>query len=63
MIKENTCLSLCRYKNTVYQSFTNGIPPEAEHLFDLPNQWPSYCGNANTGKLQFLATYLISFTL
>ncbi len=56
-------MSLCRYKNTVYQSFTNGIPPEAEHLFDLPNQWPSYCGNANTGKLQFLATYLISFTL
>jgi hypothetical protein len=37
------------YITTVYLSFTNGIPSEAEHLFDLPDQWPAYCGNANTG--------------
>ncbi|CAF4892598.1 unnamed protein product [Rotaria sp. Silwood1] len=37
------------YVNTVYLSFTHGIPSEAEHLFDLPDQWPSSCGNANTG--------------
>ncbi|CAF1252746.1 unnamed protein product [Rotaria sordida] len=35
------------YLTTVYLSFTNGIPSQAEHLFDLPKQWPSYCGNAN----------------
>ncbi|CAF1383496.1 unnamed protein product [Rotaria sordida] len=37
------------YTSTVYLPFTHGIPPEAEHLFNLPNQWPSYCGNANAG--------------
>ncbi|CAF4122628.1 unnamed protein product [Rotaria sp. Silwood2] len=37
------------YLTTVYLSFTNGIPSEAEHLFDLPDQWPAYCGNANVG--------------
>ncbi|CAF1228125.1 unnamed protein product [Adineta steineri] len=37
------------YIITTYLSFTNGIPSEAEHLFDVPKQWPSYCGNANTG--------------
>ncbi|CAF3541086.1 unnamed protein product [Rotaria socialis] len=37
------------YLTTVYLSFTNGITPEAEHLFDLPNQWFAYCGNADTG--------------
>ncbi|CAF4516314.1 unnamed protein product [Rotaria sp. Silwood2] len=37
------------YTSTVYLSFTNGIPSEAEHLFDLPEQWPSNCGNANAG--------------
>ncbi|CAF4323954.1 unnamed protein product, partial [Rotaria sp. Silwood2] len=47
------------YITTVYLSFTNGIPSEAEHLFDLPDQWPAYCGNANTGKLQFSASLLI----
>ncbi|CAF3807237.1 unnamed protein product, partial [Rotaria sp. Silwood1] len=30
------------YLTTVYLSFTNGIPSEAEHLFDLPDQWPAY---------------------
>lgn len=34
----------------MYVSFTHGIPPEAEPLFNLPNKWPSYCGNANAGK-------------
>ncbi|CAF1354996.1 unnamed protein product, partial [Rotaria sordida] len=37
------------YLTTVYLSFTNDIPSEAEHLFDLPDQWPAYCGNENTG--------------
>ncbi|CAF1533646.1 unnamed protein product, partial [Rotaria sordida] len=37
------------YTSTVYLPFTHGIPPEVEHLFNLPNQWPSYCGNANAG--------------
>ncbi|CAF1181533.1 unnamed protein product [Rotaria magnacalcarata] len=37
------------YVSTVYLSFTKGIPSETEYLFNLPNQWPSYCGNANTG--------------
>ncbi|CAF3395784.1 unnamed protein product [Rotaria sp. Silwood2] len=37
------------YISTVYLLFTHGIPSAAEHLFDLPDQWPSYCGNANTG--------------
>ncbi|CAM4773131.1 unnamed protein product [Rotaria magnacalcarata] len=37
------------YLTTVYLSFTNGITPDAEHLFDLPNQWSAYCGNADTG--------------
>ncbi|CAF4222756.1 unnamed protein product, partial [Rotaria sordida] len=40
-----------RYTSTVYLPFTHGIPSEAEHLFNLPNQWPSYCGNANTESL------------
>ncbi|CAF3815150.1 unnamed protein product [Rotaria sp. Silwood1] len=35
------------YITTVYLSFTNGIPSQAEHLFNLPVQWPGYCGNAN----------------
>jgi hypothetical protein len=43
-----------RYITTVYLSFTNGIPSEAEHLFDLPDKWPAYCGNANTGKFSVL---------
>ncbi|CAF1399589.1 unnamed protein product [Rotaria sordida] len=38
-----------KYISTVYLSFTHGIPSEAEYLFNLPNQWPSYCGNANAG--------------
>ncbi|CAF3927195.1 unnamed protein product [Rotaria sordida] len=38
-----------KYISTVYLSFTFGISPEAEKLFNLPNQWPSYCGNANSG--------------
>ncbi|CAF0869750.1 unnamed protein product [Rotaria sordida] len=37
------------YISTVYLLFTHGIPSEAEHLFDFPDQWPSYCGNENTG--------------
>ncbi|CAF4185098.1 unnamed protein product, partial [Rotaria sordida] len=37
------------YTSTVYLPFTHGIPPEVERLFNLPNQWPSYCGNANAG--------------
>ncbi|CAF1440644.1 unnamed protein product [Adineta ricciae] len=37
------------YITTVYLSFVHGIPSQAEYLFDLPKQWPSYCGNANTG--------------
>ncbi len=40
-----------RYISTVYLSYTNGIPSESEHLFDLPKQWPGYCGNANASKL------------
>ena len=43
-------LFVYRYVITVYLSFINGIPSEAEHLFDLPDHWPAYCGNANTGK-------------
>ncbi|CAF1433488.1 unnamed protein product [Rotaria sordida] len=35
------------YITIVYLSFTNGIPSQAEHLFNLPTQWPGYCGNAN----------------
>ncbi|CAF1189531.1 unnamed protein product [Adineta steineri] len=37
------------YLTTVYLSFIRGIPSEAEHLFNLPAQWPGYCGNANAG--------------
>ncbi|CAF0898497.1 unnamed protein product [Rotaria sordida] len=37
------------YIITTYLSFTHGISPDAEKLFNLPDQWPSYCGNANTG--------------
>ncbi|CAF1245987.1 unnamed protein product [Rotaria sordida] len=47
------------YLTTVYLSFTNDIPSEAEHLFDLPDQWPAYCGNANTDKLQFSTSFVI----
>ncbi|CAF4346151.1 unnamed protein product, partial [Rotaria sordida] len=39
------------YISIVCLLFTHGIPSEAEHLFDFPDQWPSYCGNANTGKV------------
>ncbi|CAF4520780.1 unnamed protein product [Rotaria sp. Silwood2] len=39
------------YTSTFYLTFIHGISPEAEHLFDLPNQWPSYCGNANTDPM------------
>ncbi|CAF3982177.1 unnamed protein product [Adineta steineri] len=39
-----------QYTSTFYLTFINGIPSEAEHLFDLPKQWPSYCGNANAGS-------------
>jgi len=46
----NNRISVNSYITTVYLSFTHGIPPAAEHLFNLPNQWPSYCGDANTGK-------------
>ncbi|CAF3807080.1 unnamed protein product [Rotaria socialis] len=35
------------YITIVYLSFTNGIPSQAEHLFNLPAQWSGYCGNAN----------------
>jgi hypothetical protein len=59
----NNCMSIFRYITTVYLSFTNGIPSEAEHLFDSPDQWPSYCGNANTGKFQFLTTRRASCAL
>ena len=38
-----------RYVSTVYLTFTNGIPAEAESLFNLPEHWTSICGNANTG--------------
>jgi len=55
----NNGMSVFRYITTVYLSFTNGIPSEAESLFDLPDQWPAYCGNANTGKFQFSTTRLI----
>ncbi|UJR10783.1 hypothetical protein I4U23_014970 [Adineta vaga] len=37
------------YTTTVFLSFVNGIPAKSEALFNLPNQWPSYCGNANAG--------------
>jgi hypothetical protein len=49
----NDPISVHRYISTVYLSFQNGIPSKAEHLFDLPKQWPSYCGNANTGNYSF----------
>ena len=42
--------SINRLASTVYISFTQGIPPDAESLFNLPDQWPTYCGNANTGN-------------
>ncbi|CAF2651806.1 unnamed protein product [Rotaria sp. Silwood2] len=57
LVKDTLQLPKGGYVNTVYLSFTHGIPSEAEHLFDLPDQWPSYCGNANTGKVQFSAIY------
>jgi hypothetical protein len=47
--RTNNHMSVHSYISTVYLSFTHGIPSEAEHLFNLPNQWPSFCGNANTG--------------
>jgi hypothetical protein len=56
-------MPIYRYITTIYLSFIHGIPSEAEYLFDLPNQWSSYCGNANTGKLQISITYLTSLML
>jgi len=53
----NNYLPMNRYITTVYLSFTNDIPSEAEHLFDLLDQWPAYCGNANNGKLKFTVIY------
>ncbi|CAF2106046.1 unnamed protein product [Rotaria magnacalcarata] len=38
-----------QYISTFYLSFTFGIPSKAEPLFNLPDQWPSYCGYANAG--------------
>ncbi|CAF0842638.1 unnamed protein product [Didymodactylos carnosus] len=37
------------YTVGMYLAFTNGIPSSAESMFDLPDEWPSYCGNANAG--------------
>ncbi|UJR12029.1 hypothetical protein I4U23_016207 [Adineta vaga] len=37
------------YTSKIYLSFIDFIPSESEYLFNLPNQWPSYCGNANAG--------------
>ncbi|CAF1643864.1 unnamed protein product, partial [Didymodactylos carnosus] len=49
------------YIITAYLSFTHGIPPEAEHLFDLPDQWSSYCGNANAGfDIEPVRTFVVT---
>jgi hypothetical protein len=49
--RRNNYMFTHRYISIVYLSFTSGIPSEAERLFNLPAQWPAYCGNANTDKL------------
>jgi hypothetical protein len=59
--RANHYISVHSYISTVYLSFTHGIPSESEHLFNVPNQWPSFCGNANADKFEFSIIYLNYF--